>query len=156
MPKRRLTPKRKAQIKLWEMQGALASARARHGYSHPSVTALRNKIDYHTGKLGGYTPPGLGGRRTKQGGKAYVKKTASNFTPHQEALDIIKGKTTLAATALGHPAPPGGKVPVPKNSWRSKPSGAKLSPSKVHGSGTGLSSAFRYGPANPANKRRGK
>lgn len=163
MPKRRVTPKRKAQIKAWQLAGQLASLKARHGYSHPAVTQLKQRMAYAQGRTGGYTPPGLGGRRSKLGGKGYTKKTASNFTPSQEVKDLMAGKTTLAATSANHlvagidhngrdlPDSPrgGGHKIAPK-----PPRMTKKPSIPMHGSGTGLTSAYRYLPVNVAARKR--
>jgi hypothetical protein len=93
MPKRRMTPKRKAQIAKWQRLGALA----RRSSSHPEVVRAKLKFDYHNGLLDkGYTPPGLGGRSHKQGGKGYQHKTGSNFTPAPWVADMLAGKKPTA------------------------------------------------------------
>jgi hypothetical protein len=157
-----MTAARKRQLKAWQVAGQLASLRARHGSSHPAVTQLKQKMAYNQGKLP-YTPPGLGGRRSKQGGKGYTKKTASNFTPSQEVSDLMAGKTTLAKTEAHHAAvgidhngkglkasPRGGGHKIaPK-----PPKQAKKPSIPMHGSGTGLTSAYRYLPVNVAARKR--
>lgn len=112
----------------------------------------------------GYTPPGQGGRRSKMGGKAYHHKTASNFKVAQEAKDLLSGKTTFAQTeakhassGMGHngrglvDSPRGGghkmAPPIPASAKRAKPR------IEQHGSGTGLTSAYRYLPINVAKRR---
>jgi hypothetical protein len=162
MPKRRVTSARRRQIELWQ----LAGLRARLGKSHPDVHTLRNKIAYKAGELK-HTPPGLGGRRSKMGGKAYTHKTAGNFTPHPEVGDLMSGKTTFAQTTAAHASsgidhngpglaasPRGGGhkiAPKPPKSTR-KPPGSTAN--LQHGSGTGLTSAYRYLPVNVAARKR--
>lgn len=151
MPKRRITPKRAAQIKMWQALGA--RSRRRHSYSNP--------ISPERAAAGKHWPapiPGSFGtvRRHKLGGKAYQKKSAGTTHVSPEAKAILAGKSgfrdqTLAE--MGHQGP--AKVPRIKSSWRTKtPSkeaqrarallSGKKSPSQLHGSGTGLSAAFRY------------
>jgi hypothetical protein len=162
MPKRRMTAARARQVKAWQVAGQLASLRARHGSSHPSVTGLKQKIAYKSGKLG-YTPPGMGGRRSKLGGKAYTHKTASNFKVSQEVTDLMAGKTTLAATSAKHEAAgidhngPGLKPSPRGGGHKIAPKPPKQAPKPsipMHGSGTGLTSAYRYLPVNVAARKR--
>lgn len=103
-------------------------------------------------------------RRHKLGGKAYQKKTGNNFKVAAEATAILAGtagfrnKATsdreshdTMGTDYGHPA--GAKVPKPKAAWaKKKPPGA--SADIMHGSGTGLSSHYRYLPVNVAARKR--
>ena len=161
MPKRRVTAARKAQLQRWQRAGAQAARRAaaranaKGSYSHPINKRARLKHQVKTGQLG-YTPPGFGGRRSKQGGKQYQHKTGTGFKPSAEAQAILAGKQGFrnpAVSAMEARAALGIGPKVPKPEWYAK----KLKPSEVHGSGTGLTSAYRYGPANPANRRkRGK
>lgn len=161
MPKRRVTAARKRQMKAWQLAGQLASLRARHGSSHPSVKQLKQKMAYKSGALG-YTPPGMGGRRTKLGGKAYTKKTQTNFRPAKEAVDILAGKRTARPTpspsqAMGHNGP--GLKPSPRGGGHKiapKPPKQTPAPTAIpmHGSGTGLTSAYRYLPVNVAARKR--
>ena len=79
MPKRRMTAARKAQIKLWQSRS----------WSSPEAKARRQIRAYYAGKLGGYTPPGLDGRRAKYGGKAYQRKTAGNFKINPQLQKLL-------------------------------------------------------------------
>lgn len=161
VPKRRV--RSAAQIAA-QRKASRAAANARRSYSHPLNKKARQVAAYKRGELAS-TPPGFGGRRSKLGGKGYVAKTATNFKPAAEASAILAGSGTFRNRAtsdrqshaamlplverdMGHPKV--AKVPVPKPSWAQKPPGYK-GPSQLHGSGTGLSSAFRY--AKPIKKR---
>lgn len=139
---------------------AAFNRRVRASYSHPHNKKQRQIAAYKAGKLAN-TPPGFGGRRSKLGGKAYVAKTDSNFKLHPEAAAILAGTGGFRNRAksdreshqamipikqdqFGHNSlPKGAKVPKPKAEWYSKPPGYK-GPNQLHGSGTGLSSAYRY------------
>lgn len=156
MPKRRVTPARAAQLRAFQAAGARAR-RERHW--PPAVPGSFGTV-----------------RRHKLGGKAYQKKSGSSFTPSPEAAAILAGTAGFRnratsdkeshdamaplhaklSAAMGHPM--GVKVPKPKAlRGTNKPPGAnKTPPSKLHGSGTGLSSAFRYGIIGTKSKGRGK
>ena len=59
----------------------------------------------------------------------------------QEAKNILAGKAAFrdqTMVELGHAGP--AKVPVPKRSWYAAPEAKNI----THGSGTGLTSAYRY------------
>lgn len=151
MPKRRMTALRKAQIRLWQQ--------ASYGRSRTNPIPAKRILQGRLGEPA--TQPGSFGhvRRHKLGGKAYQKKAAGAVHVADEAKAILAGKQgfrSQLAADMGHQGP--AKVPRIKASWRSKnpspqakaaaqlqKSKAKIQPSKVHGSGTGLSAAFRYG-----------
>lgn len=143
MPKRRMTPERKAQIRLWQ---AASHGRAR---SRTNPIPAGHILSGQLGRPA--TIPGSFGsvRRHKQGGKAYQKKSAGAVHISSEAKAIIAGhqgfRSQLSAS-MNHQGP--AKVPKIKNAWRRNygggPHNPTLAPSKVHGSGTGLTAAFRY------------
>jgi hypothetical protein len=87
-------------------------------------------------------------RRHKLGGKAYQKKSAGSVHISPEAQAILAGHKDFRSQQLAdmnHQGP--AKVPRIKNAWRKDYGGykpTKVVPSKAHGSGTGLSSAYRY------------
>lgn len=108
--------KRAAAIKAHKAKKA---ANAAASYSHPVNKRARLAKAYYAGELTS-TPPGFGGRRTKQGGKAYVAKSQSNFKMAPEAAAILAGKAGFrdqatseheSRLAMGQIKP---KVPKPK------------------------------------------
>lgn len=132
MPKRRMTAARRRQIALWQSKS----------YTSPVSKRARLAHQVRTGALG-HTPPGFGGRRTKQGGKAYQHKAGkSSFKPASEASAILAGTKSFrnpAVSAMESRAAMGAGPRVPKPEWYARPK-------PVHGSGTGLTSAYRYLP----------
>lgn len=93
MPKRRISPRRAAQIRVWRLAGNRARS-----FSHPYNTKVV------PGSPSGYKPPGTGGRRHKQGGKAYTKKTASGVTVAPAVASILAGVKPKAGLKEFHPS----------------------------------------------------
>lgn len=102
-----------------------------------------------------------------------VTHSLTDFHPSAvrgEGVVQAGGQLTRNPTArdLGHgeqgvkfgKSPRGGKLAPSLASLGAKPAKStpakRLSPDKVNGSGTGLSSAYRYGPANPGKRKRSK
>lgn len=155
MPKRRVSSAKQLAAR----RANLAKARA---IRHRSST---NPIPLSKAQRGipwPHAKPGSFGsvRRHKLGGKAYTAKTATNFTIHPEAAAILAGKASFRDQTLpemGHLegakpwVPPKHMLKPAKAKSHNKP--AKLKPSELHGSGTGLTAAYRYLPANVAKRK---
>lgn len=98
MPKRRMSPARLAALaKAREASArarrrAAAKANAAQSYSHPLNKQRAQRKAYYAGELGGYAPPGLGGRSHKQSTKAYKAKTASAVTIAPGVAALLAGK----------------------------------------------------------------
>jgi hypothetical protein len=157
MPKRMVRSAKQIAAQRKAAKAAADKRRALASYTHPLNKRARLHKAYYAGKLT-YTPPGVGGRRSKLGGKAYTKKTATNFKMADEAKAILAGKQGFRdqrVEAMKARAALGIGPKVPSASWYGK---GEITPSKAHGSGTGLTSAYRYGPDNPAtrSKKKGK
>lgn len=140
VPKRRIsTARQRAASAKNLIRARAAKDRAAVGSSHP------------TGKAGRVWPRAIRGsfgtvRRHKLGGKAYQKKTGSGFKPSAEANAILAGTQGFRnprVSAMESRAAMGTGPKVPLAEWYAKPKPV-AGPSTRHGSGTGLTSAYRY------------
>lgn len=94
-----MTSARKRQIAAFQRAGA----KARRSWSSPKAKKARQIRAYYKGELS-YTPPGLGGRRDKMGGKAYAHKAGSRLTIAPGAQQILNGEKVTNPITDFHPS----------------------------------------------------